>query len=308
MALGGLEMESISPAPPGLSPEIELVLLDPPESDPRRSPDTTWVWWTAFLALLGGFVLATVGGLLVDIPAVLLGAKLTGGDVSPGLSIADTVVQDVGFVVAAVYCAKLGGRVARSWQFGLRRPGDGWWRAGWLVVALIVAFVIASVLWSEVFNPEKEKLLQQLGSNESTALLLLSAALTCVVAPMCEEFLFRAYMFTALRNLRGTIPAALITGLLFGAVHVGSAPVLDLVPLAALGFGLCLLYRFTGSIYASIAAHSINNSIAFSSLEGWGWQTPVLMVGALLGIAAVVLAFKRIGLIEPSRRPARLAA
>jgi hypothetical protein len=301
-------MESISPAPPGLSPEIELVLLDPPESDPRRSPDTTWVWWTAFLALLGGFVLATVGGLLVDIPAVLLGAKLTGGDVSPGLSIADTVVQDVGFVVAAVYCAKLGGRVARSWQFGLRRPGDGWWRAGWLVVALIVAFVIASVLWSEVFNPEKEKLLQQLGSNESTALLLLSAALTCVVAPMCEEFLFRAYMFTALRNLRGTIPAALITGLLFGAVHVGSAPVLDLVPLAALGFGLCLLYRFTGSIYASIAAHSINNSIAFSSLEGWGWQTPVLMVGALLGIAAVVLAFKRIGLIEPSRRPARLAA
>ena len=308
MALGGLEMESISPAPPGLSPEIELVLLDPPESDPRRSPDTTWVWWTAFLALLGGFVLATVGGLLVDIPAVLLGAKLTGGDVSPGLSIADTVVQDVGFVVAAVYCAKLGGRVARSWQFGLRRPGDGWWRAGWLVVALIVAFVIASVLWSEVFNPEKEKLLQQLGSNESAALLLLSAALTCVVAPMCEEFLFRAYMFTALRNLRGTFPAALITGLLFGAVHVGSAPVLDLVPLAALGFGLCLLYRFTGSIYASIAAHSINNSIAFSSLEGWGWQTPVLMVGALLGIAAVVLAFKRIGLIEPSRRPARLAA
>ena len=51
-------------------------------------------------------------------------------------------------------------------------------------------------------------------------------------------------------------------------MHVGSAPVLDLVPLAVLGFGLCLLYRYTGSLYPCIAAHSLNNSLAFASLEG----------------------------------------
>ncbi len=287
---------------------VKLIQLDPPETDPRRSPTTTWLAWTAFLALVGGFVLATVGGLAVDLPAILLGAKLSGSNVSPGLAIADTFVQDVAFVLAAVYCARLGGRVARSWQFGLRPPGEGWWRASKLIVALIIAFVVASVLWSDVFSPEKEKLLQQLGSNESTGLLLLSAALTCVVAPICEEMLFRAYMFTALRNWRGTLPAALITGVLFGGVHAGSAPVLDLVPLAALGFGLCLLYRFTGSIYASITAHSINNSIAFSSLEGWGWQTPLLLAGALLTIAALVAAFRRIGIIEPPFRLAREGA
>jgi len=282
--------------------------LDPPESDPRRSPLTSWAPWSAALALVGGFALALAAGVAVDVPAFVLGAKISGSTISPGLAVADTFVQDVAFVVAAIFCAKLGGRVARSWQFGLRRPGDGWWWASRLIVALIILFLISSVVWSEIFNPEKEKLLQQLGSNESAALLVLSAALTCVVAPVCEEFLFRGYIFTALRNWRGTFPAALITAVLFGGVHVGSAPVLDLVPLAALGFGLCLLYRFTGSLYPSIIAHSINNSIAFASLEDWGWQLPVLMAAALLTIWLLAIAFRRAGIIEPSVRLARLGA
>ena len=69
-------------------------------------------------------------------------------------------------------------------------------------------------------------------------------------------------------------------------MHAGSAPALDLVPLAALGFGLCLLYRYTGSLYPCIAAHSLNNSLAFAASRSWGWQIPVLIAGALLAIAA----------------------
>ena len=114
-------------------------------------------------------------------------------------------MQDVAFVCAAVYCAHLGGRVVRSWQFGLRTPGVGWASAAGMILLLLMLFVMLSVVWSDVLNPTKEKLLEQLGSNESEVLLLLSAALTCVVAPICEEFLFRGYIFTALRNWRGTL-------------------------------------------------------------------------------------------------------
>jgi hypothetical protein len=264
-----------------------------------------WSPWTAPAALIGGLVLAAVGGLIVDLPAVALGVKITSAHTPPGIEIADTVVQDVAFVLAAVYCAHIGGRIVRAWQFGLRRPGVGWASAAGMLVFLLVAFLVLSVIWSAVFNPGKEKLLEQLGANEATSLLLLSAGLTCVVAPICEEFLFRGYVFTALRSWHGTWPAAVITGLVFGGVHVGSAPALDLVPLAGLGFGLCLLYRYTGSLYPCIAAHSLNNSLAFASLEGWGWQTPVLMVSALAAIAALVLAAKRIGLITPEASAAR---
>jgi uncharacterized protein len=256
-----------------------------------------WSPWTAAAALIGGLVLAAVGSLVVDLPAVVLGVHISSSHTPPGIEIADTIVQDIAFVLAAVYCAHIGGRVVRAWQFGLRPPGAGWRRAGSLIVLLLVVFIVLSAIWSAVFHPEEEKLLETLGSNEGTALLLLSAGLTCVVAPICEEFLFRGYMFTALRSWRGTLPAALITAVMFGGVHAGSAPALDLVPLAGLGFGLCLLYRYTGSLYPCIAAHSLNNSIAFAVLEGWGWQAPVLMIGALATIAMLVLAAKRVGLI-----------
>jgi membrane protease YdiL (CAAX protease family) len=208
-------------------------------------------------------------------------------------------VQDLAFVLAAVYCAHLGGRVVAAWQLGLRRPTVSWQSAVGMILLLLVAFIVLSVIWTALFHPAKEKLLEQLGSNENAALLVLSAGLTCVVAPICEEILFRGFIFTALRNWRGTLPAAVITGLVFGAVHAGSAPALDLVPLAALGFGLCLLYRRSGSLYPCFIAHSLNNSLAFSSLENWSWQAPLLMAGALAGIGGVVLLGKRVGLVAP---------
>jgi CAAX protease family protein len=284
-----------------------VTALEVPEplepDDPSSSPVTGWPPWLAPLGLLLGLVLAVVGGLVVDLPALAFGVHVSSDHTPPGLTIADTFVQDVGFILAAVYCARLGGRTVRSWQFGLRPPGVGWRSAVAMIALLMLAFVILSVAWSEAFTPEKEQLLKQLGTNEGTALLFLSAALTCVVAPIGEEFLFRGLMFTSLREWRGTLPAATIDGLLFGAVHIGSAPALDLIPLAALGFGLCLLYRHTGSLYPGVVTHSLNNCVAFAGLEGWSvlWQPPVLIVGSLASIWLVVRSGKRVGLIAPER-------
>jgi membrane protease YdiL (CAAX protease family) len=120
------------------------------------------------------------------------------------------------------------------------------------------------------------------------------------VAPFCEEFLFRGFIFVALRNWRGSLTAAAITGVLFGGVHVGSAPALDLVPLAALGFGLCLLYRQSGSLYPCMVAHSLNNCIAFASLEDWSFGDGLLLaVLALAGIGVMVRSLKLAGVIAP---------
>jgi membrane protease YdiL (CAAX protease family) len=303
-----------TPAAPGepTPPEadsFERALAAGRRSRAEETPD--WPPWMAPAALVGGWLVGNLAALVVVIPAAAFGVSISSSHPPGGIEIAGTVVLEATFVLAAVLFARMGGRVVRSWQFGLRPPRMVWRRVSGLILLLLVAFIVLSAIWSVAFHPEKEKLLETLGSNEGTSLLLLSAVLTCVVAPIGEEFLFRGFIFTALRNWKGTWPAAIITGVLFGGVHYGSAPTLDLVPLMGLGFGLCLLYRITGSLYPCIMAHSLNNSIAYGSLEGWAfWQVIVLMVVSLVLIGALVLACKRVGLITtaPAHPPPPPAA
>jgi membrane protease YdiL (CAAX protease family) len=270
------------------------------EKPPTPGPGG-WPWWMGPVALVVGLVLALAGALIVDIPAAAIGANISESHLPHGLVIADTAVQDIGFVVAALFVAQLGGRAVGAWQFGLRPA-----RIVRAVSAPLVAgvlFLVFLAIWSAAVHAGKEKLLETLGTRESTVLLVSSALLTCVLAPICEEFLFRGFIFGALRNLRGTLPAALITGLLFGGVHVGSAPAADLVPLAVLGFLLCLVYAYSGSLYPCIALHALNNSIAFASLEEWSFGAGVaLVLGVFALIVVLALALMRAGVIRPAPR------
>jgi len=259
------------------------------------SPRTAWPAWTAPVALLSGLVVAVVGALLVDVPALALGVNGSAEHLPRGLQLADTAVQDAGFVFVAVFFAQLGGRGAAAWQFGLR-PTPLWRAVRWMVLVGL-GFLLFALAWKVAVNPPEEKVLEQIGTG------VLSAALTCVIAPIGEEFLFRGFIFTALRNWRGPWTAAAISGLLFGLVHVGSTPLLDLVPLAALGFGLCMLYRQTGSLYPCIAVHSLNNSLAFGQLAKWNWQwqIPLLAAASLALIALLALVLMRVGVIARER-------
>jgi membrane protease YdiL (CAAX protease family) len=261
-------------------------------------PPNDWPAWTGLLVLVAALVVAAVASLIVDIPALALGVKVTSSHTPPGIVLGDTFVQDIGFVLTPILFAGFGGRAVYAWQLGYRstRP----WRAALLVVVTIGAFLLFSAIWAEALDVStKEKLLEQLGANETALLLVLSALLTTVVAPIAEETLFRGYVFGALSKWRGWLPAAAITGILFGAVHATSAPAADLLPLMVLGFALCWLYRSTGSLLPCIATHSLNNSLAFGTLEEWKlWQTGLLTLGALLVLALAALILRGTGLLS----------
>ena len=128
----------------------------------------------------------------------------------------------------------------------------------------------------------QDRLPTSLGVNGSTAALVAICVLVTVIAPLAEETFFRGYFFGALRNWRGPWPAALLTGAVFGAIHVGSAPVVFLLPLAIFGVALCILRWQTGSLLPCISLHAINNALAFGVTEHWtAGQILLLAIGAV---------------------------
>jgi membrane protease YdiL (CAAX protease family) len=275
----------LSISPPTLAPP------DPPEVpegiEVRRVPQ--WRPWTSVLALVTGLGGALVGGLVVYLVAAIAGASLD--NPPPAVDITATFLQDVAFIASAIIFASMVAR-PRPWHFGLRETRIG--PAVGYVVAAYLLFIGVAAAWSVALNlHEQDDVVDQLGAGSSTIALIAVAILVCVVAPIAEEFFFRGYFFGALRNWRGLWPAAVITGLVFGGIHVGSAPVGFLVPLAFFGFLLCLLYDRTRSLYPCMALHCINNSIAFGVGEKWGWEIPVVLVGSLAVIAATMLTVRR---------------
>lgn len=99
----------------------------------------------------------------------------------------------------------------------------------------------------------------------------------CCLAPLGEEALYRGLIFrsifnslrTSFRSILGTWLASLIAASLaafvFALSHGGEgqeATVIAFLFLSGLIYGLC--YAVTGSLWAAILAHSINNSVALA--------------------------------------------
>jgi uncharacterized protein len=255
----------------------------PPVESPK--PDAgapRWAPWTAPVALVVAFAMALMGAILIGIVGAIFGASFD--DPPPAVNIVATVVQDGAFVAAALMFAARAGRVLPA-QLGFVRTRVGK-ALGWMVTAYVV-YIALGALWGLVVDTDaKDKLPDSLGLDESTAALVGVCVLVTVIAPIAEEVFFRGYFFGALRNWRGPWPAALITGLVFGGIHVGSADAVFLLPLAILGFMLCVVRWRTGSLLPCITLHAINNALAFGVAEAWSGGATLLLVG---GAAAVTM-------------------
>jgi membrane protease YdiL (CAAX protease family) len=280
------------PPPPPERPEL------PEGVEPTPVPDDAPKWrpWTSWVALLAAFAATLFAALVIGVVAAASGSSIS--TPTHAVNILSTVAQDLCLIGSAIVFARMAGR-PRPWQFGLR-PTRLWPAIGWMLVAW-GAFFVVTLIWVALFNlSSTEKLPDELGTNDSTIATLAVAVLVAVIAPIAEEFFFRGYFFTALRNWKGLWPAAVITGIVFGAIHAGSTSAGYLVPLGFFGFSLCLLYARTRSLYPCIATHCLNNSVAFGSAEHWSWQIPVLMGGALTTITAVMLLVRRRWPREPA--------
>jgi membrane protease YdiL (CAAX protease family) len=254
---------------------------DPPELPEAARP--RWPPWYAPVALLGAFV-----ALLVATSPVLPALILAG--VSESLAALSLlvllIVQDGVLCGAALLFAGMRLR-PRPWHFGIRRT-QLWPTVGWtaLGLVLILGFELGYI---ELLHVDETNV-EELGKGNLLAAIPLSLAVI-LVAPVTEEFFFRAFFYRALRSRLRVWSAALIDGLVFGALHFQGADTAIVLPvIAAFGVGQCLVYERTGSLFAVVAIHAAFNTVATLGVQ----PVVALAVGALV-ISACVLVPRQLG-------------
>jgi membrane protease YdiL (CAAX protease family) len=243
---------------------VQHAAFDPPPPPPDRPelPDGAAPRWPAWYAGIGFLVALIATMLVVGILAAATGA--TADDEDPTFTIVATFLQGLIFIGTAVMFASFT-RKPKPEHFGLR-PTRLWPAAGWAALGMLTFYLLVAV-YSVVVQPDAEQTVaQDLGADQGTFGLIAAGFMVVCVAPVAEEFFFRGFFYRALRSRWSPLGAAAIDGLLFGVIHydfTGADALLILPPLGILGFIFCLVYERTGSIYPTIAMHSLNNAIAY---------------------------------------------
>ncbi len=119
--------------------------------------------------------------------------------------------------------------------------------------------------------------------------LYLKLALIAIVAPICEEVLFRGIIQNVLSDHVGEAKAIFITAVFFALMHSMSfQPILFLL----LGLVFSWIYAVTGSLRTTIVCHAINNTWAMAmdiQNTGFPMQVPVGTPDIMMLIFAFVV-------------------
>jgi membrane protease YdiL (CAAX protease family) len=219
---------------------------------PRDFPYSNWGPWLAVL----GVLLALGSAVVLSVPIAIVDDPGAGNDLSSTALALAQLAQEASFLLVpfAIAASKGATLVEGIGRLGLRRfraiSGLKWAGAA---IGLYLVFVIAYV--ALVGEPEQEDFSDELGGLPVQILLI------AIAAPICEEFCFRGMLFGGLRERLPFWAAALISGAIFGALHVTTG-ISVVPPLMAFGFLLALVYERTGSIVPCILLHMLNNSVA----------------------------------------------
>jgi membrane protease YdiL (CAAX protease family) len=183
-------------------------------------------------------------------------ARELDGTLTTAGSIISQLATELGFLLVPFALASMRG--STSIQESLRRLGFRRFKGsafGWMALAFVL-YLAFTVFYSLVITePEQKDIAESFGPTAIQVLLIV------IAAPIAEETCFRGMLFGGLREKLPRLAAALITGLIFGGLHVLTG-VTAVPPLIVFGFLLALLYERTGSIVPGILLHMINNSIA----------------------------------------------
>lgn len=175
-------------------------------------------------------------------------------------------------------------------------------------VILVIGAASASLLLSNVLSylfPENSESLNESYLNMLDGVPFVAALLLIALAPaVCEELLFRGYMFTAFRRKMSLSKAIVCVSVLFAISHMS---LIKILPTALLGAALAYAVYASNSIFTSSLMHFLNNGFSVLLLY-YGDKIPLLqdeqaglplVIG--MGILAVVCIPVGVRLLQRTR-------
>jgi membrane protease YdiL (CAAX protease family) len=174
---------------------------------------------------------------------------------------ASDLVMNIGFqifIAGTVLVYMMRRTTAADW-LGLRWPA--WPKVVFIAPASVFGmWLIFGVLqacgymqWMESLGAETmQESVKLLQTTDDPAVLWLMALAAVLVAPLCEELLFRGYLYPVAKKFTGPWLAACSSALFFAAAHGNLSA---LLPLFLFGLLLVWIYEKTGSLWAPIAVH-----------------------------------------------------
>ena len=173
-------------------------------------------------------------------------------------NILSQIATALGFLLVPIALAAMRGAKGPREIFGrlgLRSFDRSAFKWMGLTVVLYLAF---NFFYSTVITePHQQDIAKGFGAIPIQILLIV------IAAPVTEEVCFRGMLFGGLREKLPRIAAALVCGLIFGALHAITG-VTAVPPLIVFGFLLALLYERTGSIVPGMLLHMLNNIVALA--------------------------------------------
>lgn len=168
---------------------------------------------------------------------------------------------------AALAAIVLWRRKANLRMLGWRLPTRNW-MAGALGLGLFVvaASGLAGTVVARIFPqaPDIKACLGYVPLIQTAPLLMVGYSV--LIAPVLEETLFRGLLFGWLRTELPVVPAAVLSGVVFGLFHLGGTSLPFTFPLMVVGCILALIYHYSGSLFVSGATHAVYNIVALIPL------------------------------------------
>ena len=238
---------------------VKISTSAPSPLSPTLWPAKAFVWWQSLLFAVALFLTALLAAFAFGIAWAVAFGLASLKNPSTGFLLVAQCASYVPVLILALYVLpRLAQRSLR--ELGLRAPT--WAEVGWGILGSAAMFLVSGAIGGfeeHVLHQKVQESAVDLLKSVHGPLAFLFAFIACVLAPIVEELVFRAFLFNALLRYSPVAIAAVVSALVFGIAH-GSPTAF--APLAGAGLVLAVVYYRTGALGASMIAHAGFNAIA----------------------------------------------